>query len=246
MTFYAGIASAYYDAFFPALDEQEIAFYAQHIAACQQPALEIGCGTGRILLPLLERGYAVEGFDASEHMLALCRAKGRQKGLTLVVYKRYMQDLALPKQYGCVFSPLGTFQHIANHDDAQRALQKFYEHLLPGGILLVYVCLPWLDAPEFGQWHRHDPVVAGDNIIQVSEKSVHDPLDQLIFSTYRYEVRHGNVLVASEEKELVTRWYSRYEFVMMLEKAGFQEITVCAGYEGGGPFDTMLFRAKKG
>lgn len=245
MNFYKGLPATLYDSFFSEVDEQELNFYAQHISACPQPALEVGCGTGRLLLPLLERGLNVEGFDASPEMLVLCKEKATQLGFSPVLYEQNMQHLALSKQYGCIFSALGTFQQLMHRADAQQALQKFYDHLLPGGRLVVYLYLPWHNAPPFGDWHQHEAVYSDDTEIVVREKLVHDPLEQLIFSTYRYELKRNEIVVAQEEAELVVRWYSRYEFVMMLERAGFKNITVSAGYEDNGPFDVMLFCATK-
>ena len=182
------------------VDEQELTFYATHIVSCPQPALEVACGTGRILLPLLARGFDVQGFDASPEMLAQCKAKAKQQHLFPVLYEQRMQDLTLPRQYGCIFSPLGSFQHLFDRDDAQRALQKFYDHLLPGGKLIIYIHLPWYNAPAFGDWHAHEPVRIGDQTIIVHEKLVHDPIEQLIFSHYRYEVRQDNVTVSYEKR----------------------------------------------
>lgn len=245
MNFYKGLPAILYDSFFLEVDEQELNFYAQHIAACAQPALEVGCGTGRLLLPLLERGFIVEGFDASPEMLALCKAKAAQLDLSPVLYEQQMQHLAVSKQYGCIFSALGTFQQLADRDDAQQALKKFYDHLLPGGRLIIYLHLPWQDAPSFGDWHEHDVVKLADTEIEVHEKSIHNPIEQLIFSTYRYAVKRNGISVAQDEKELTIRWYSRYEFEMMLEQAGFKNIVITAGYEDNGPSDVMLFCAMK-
>jgi SAM-dependent methyltransferase len=243
--YYAGSIASYYDLFFPAIDEQEINFYARHIASCAAPALEIGCGTGRVLLELLKRGYDVQGFDCSRAMLEQCKAKAAALGYEPVLYEQRMQELSLPKQYGCIYSPLGTFQHIADRNEAQAALQKCYEHLLPNGILLVYLYLPWQNAPIFGEWHQHDPVASEDTEIIVHEKSIHDPIEQLIFSSYRYDIKSIGLPFSHEEFEQTTRWYSRYEFEMMLECAGFKDITVSVGYEDSGPNDVMLFRARR-
>lgn len=245
MNFYKGLPAELYDTFFSDVDDQELDFYAQHIVACSQPALEVGCGTGRILLPLLERGLSVEGVDASPDMLGLCRAKAEKKNLAPVLYEQYIQDLYISKKYGCIFSPLGTFQQIENREDAQRALQKMYEHLLPNGRLLIYLYLPWYDAPTFGEWHQHDPVIADDKTIIVYGKSIHDPIEQLVYSRYRYEVWQSGSCITQQEKEQTIRWYSHYEFQFMLERAGFSDIAVLAGYDNDGPSDNMIFSAQK-
>lgn len=244
MNYYSGYIAAYYDLFFPAVDIEELDFYAQQVASCPQPALEIGCGTGRIMLELLKQGFAVEGADNAPEMLALCKQKGLQEGLEPMLHEQSMQDLSLPKKYGCIYSPLGTFQQLVDRADAQNSLQRFYEHLLTDGKLIVYLYVPWHNAPEFGQWHAHDPICNEDIEIRVQEKSIHDPMQQLVFSTYRYAITQQGETTA-QEHELVTRWYSRYEFTMMLQQAGFADICVSAGYADNGPFDVMIFQAQK-
>ncbi len=244
--FYSSLSARCYDLFFPIVDESELSFFAKQIKAAQGPALEIGCGTGRILIPLLERGYAVEGFDNSPEMLDLCKQQALKQNIKPILYQQTMQALSLPKQYGCLYSPLGTFQQLADREDAYQALHRFHEHLLPNGKLIIYLYLAWHNAPLFGQWHAHEPVTLKDgNILRVHEKGIHDPISQQLFMSYRYELWDKDKLVHEELKELTTRWYSRYEFELMLERVGFKDVIVSAGYNDEGPFDTMLFVAKK-
>ncbi len=243
--FYSGLPAQLYDQFFPEIDEQELAFFIQHIEMLPAPALEIACGTGRILLPLLERGYQIEGFDASLEMLAQCRQKSEPKRLDPILYHQTMQDLELPKQYGCMFSPLGSFQQIENRDDAQKTLRNFYDHLLPGGKLVIYLHLPWHNAQTLGEWHQHESITCDDKKITVSEKLIHEPNKQKFFVSYRYDVWQKSECIAKDVKDMTIRWYSRYEFQMMLQQVGFKDIQVSSGYEDSGPFDVMLFVAQK-
>jgi len=242
--FYAGLSALYYDAFFIDSDASELLFFQQQIEQAPGPALEIGCGTGRILLPLMQRGLEVEGFDASAQMLALCKEKASALGLEPILYRQTMQDLSLPKQYGCLYSPLGTFQQLAERDDAFKALQRWYNHIVPGGKLVLYLYLPWYHAPTFGQWHQHEPVMVDEKThLVVHEKAIHDPTEQQLFMSYRYQLYQQHDHIHEEYKELTIRWYSRYEFELMLRAIGFKDITVHAGYEDNGPFDLMLFVA---
>lgn len=242
--FYTGLSALRYDAFFTEIDTQELAYYCKLLNPLKA-ALELGCGTGRLLLPLLQQGYLIEGLDNAPAMLAQCKKKAKSLGLNPLIYEQSAQEMDLPKRYDTIFSALGTFQQIADRADARTVIERSFTHLLPGGKLLIYLYLPWYDAPSFGQWHQHEPVEHEGCTILVHEKSIHDPHEQLIFSRYRYEVWRENVLEAQEEKEQIIRWYSHYEFRMMLERAGFLNIAVSAGYEGEGPFDTMLFCAQK-
>lgn len=247
MTFYNGLTATYYDVFFQETDQQELQFYEEVIkSAPSVPALEIACGTGRMLLPLLQKGLSVEGFDSSEHMLEICASKAVHRGLHPVLYKQHMQTLALPKKYGCLFSPLGSFQQLAQLQDAYLALQKFYEHLIQGGVLVIYLYLPWHNAPEFGLWHEHDAITLSDgNILRVFEQAAHDVFEQQVHLRYRYEVWRQEQLLTAEQKEITIRWYSRYEFELMLHSVGFKDVQVQAGYCNDGPVDVMLFVARR-
>src|SRR5437762_11465114 len=76
-------------------DFRGIAFFHNRIRHNSGVALEIACGTGRLLVPLLRDGLAVEGLDASAEMLALCRTKAAHVGVTPTLYQQLMQDLDL-------------------------------------------------------------------------------------------------------------------------------------------------------
>lgn len=246
MNFYKGLSAQYYDQFFNEVDDQEVEFYKKCIASSPTPALEIACGTGRIMLPLLEKGLQVEGFDSSPEMLEILQQKAFQKNLSPTVYQQEMQSLALPKKYGCLFSPLGSFQQISDLSDAYAALYRFYDHLVPNGMLVIYVYLPWYNAPEFGVWHEHDEVSLHDNkVLRVFEKAVHDVIAQQVHLNYRYEVWQGDMLLEQECKQMCIIWYSRHEFELMLQSIGFKDIKVQQGYQDDGPADVMIFKAYK-
>jgi SAM-dependent methyltransferase len=244
--FYQGLSAFYYDAFFCEPDEAELQFYQQIIASADAPTLEIACGTGRLLLPLLQTGFSVEGFDSSPEMLELCKQKASKVHIEPIIYHEQMQTLALPKQYGCMFSAIGSFQQLSNLDDAYEALKRFHQHLLPQGKLVIYLYLPWYNAPEFGQWHEHEPVILQDGqSLLVAEKTVHDPIEQQMFMVYRYQLKDQDKVIATEEKEMTIRWYSRHEFELMLSSVGFENIEVYNGYNNTGPADVMIFVASR-
>lgn len=246
MNFYNGLSAQYYDTFFHEVDEQELTFYQRCIISSPAPALEIACGTGRIMLPLLEKGLQVEGFDDSQEMLEILQQKASQKQIHPTVYHQTMQSLALPKKYGCLFSPLGSFQQLADIGDAYKALQCFYEHLIPGGMLVIYLYIPWYNAPQVGLWHEHDAILLCDGkVLRVFEKAVHDLLEQRVHLSYRYEIWQTDKLLLTEQKKMCIRWYSCYEFELMLQSVGFKDIEVNQGYQDDGPADVMIFMAYK-
>jgi ubiquinone/menaquinone biosynthesis C-methylase UbiE len=85
------------------IEGPEIAYYQKLIERYGQPALDAGCGTGRLLLPYLRAGLDVDGSDISPDMLALCREKAEREGLSPGLYVQAMHELGLPRTYRTIF-----------------------------------------------------------------------------------------------------------------------------------------------
>jgi len=232
----------FYDYWHTQTDKQEYLFF-QRLIAQSNNTLELGCGTGRLLLPLIKEGYAVDGVDSSPDMLAICQCKAGEQDLNPILFQQKIQKLSLPKKYDLIFSALETFGHIANRDDALKALHAIYDHLQPDGMLAVYLSLPWLYAPENSiEWRKINQVtINNDEHYTLYEKSIHDPLEQLFYHFYRIQ-KNGTII---NEYETPIRWYSRYEFSDMLASVGFKNIHACSGYTGDGPLDVMIFTAQR-
>src|SRR5438445_12763713 len=77
----------------------EIAYFQRYIERDGQPALDVACGTGRLLLPYLRAGLDVDGFDVSADIVALCRAKAELEGLSPTLCAQPMHELGQPRQY---------------------------------------------------------------------------------------------------------------------------------------------------
>jgi ubiquinone/menaquinone biosynthesis C-methylase UbiE len=69
-------------------DWPDRAFYKSVIAESGQPALDVGCATGRLILDYLDQGIDIDGFDVSPDMLAICRQKAEEQGLKPNLYQR--------------------------------------------------------------------------------------------------------------------------------------------------------------
>lgn len=232
----------FYDLWHQEIDPQELAFYAQHAQQAHGPILELGCGTGRLLLPLRSAGYAIEGLDCSPEMLELCAQKAAQQKLAVTLHHQLIQSMQLNKQYALIFSALETFQHITAHDEIIAALRAIYDHLQDGGTFVTYLSLPWLYAPEnVNEWRTINRAAADNITYTLHEKSIHDPIAQIYHHLYR--IKENDEIIADYQTDI--RWYSRYEFEMLLQQVGFTEISMQSGYTGDGPFDCKLFSAQK-
>jgi len=232
----------FYDLWHQEINPQELNFYAQHAQKANGPILELGCGTGRLLLLLRAAGHAVEGLDCSPEMLDLCTQKAAQQKLTVTLHEQDIQSMRLNKKYALIFSALETFQHITKHDEIIAALRAIYDHLQDGGTFVTYLSLPWLYAPKnVNEWHTINRATIDEVTYTLHEKSIHDPIAQMYHHLYR--IKEHDEIIADYQTDI--RWYSRYEFEMLLQQVGFKEISMQSGYVGDGPFDCMLFSACK-
>ena len=104
--------------------------------------LEPMCGTGLKLIPMLEAGAEGDGLDASPFMLAICREKCEARGLDCTLYEQFLEQVALPRRYGFIFIPDRSFGHIHDKTQAAECLRRMYDHLVPGGWLVLDVRPP--------------------------------------------------------------------------------------------------------
>ena len=112
-------------------------YFLKIIQDSGQPALDVACGTGRLLLDYMQEGVDIDGVDISPEMITLARENAGQFGLKPDLYVQAMQELKLPRRYQTIIVPSSSFLHLTNRADARQALERFYQHLNPGGILAI-------------------------------------------------------------------------------------------------------------
>ena len=97
--------------------------------------LDVGCGTGRLLIPYLACGVDIEGVDSSKDALSICLKKAQQQGLTATLHEQHMQTLDLGNRYSAIIVPGGSFHLIIERQEAAEALKRFNEHLDVNSVL---------------------------------------------------------------------------------------------------------------
>ncbi len=196
------------------------------------PALELGCGTGRVLLPIARDGIECTGLDPSEAMLREFRRKGLPDNLRLV--QRRMQDFDLgPDRFALIFSAFRAFQHLLTVEDQLACLAAVRRHLAPGGLFAFDVFAPklervaQLEEPEFeeARWHEGESEI-------VRFTSVHrDPASQVSDVSFRYERRRPGSPPESETLRTKMRHFFRYEVEHLLVRAGFAGVEIFGGFD---------------
>jgi ubiquinone/menaquinone biosynthesis C-methylase UbiE len=97
--------------------------------------LELGCGSGRLLVPMAKRGINITGTDASPHMLAACERRCADEGIHPNLHLQTMQQLNIDRQFAMIFIADGTFGLLVEDADVELMLEGAYRHLEPGGVL---------------------------------------------------------------------------------------------------------------
>ena len=210
----------------------DIEFYLERLKACEGPILEPGVGTGRILVPLLEQGLKVEGFDLSAEMLNLCHKNCEKRGLHPKLFQGRMETFDLNSKYDAIIVPTGTFLLLYEREDSLKALKNFYRHLSDGGRLLIDIFLQTdmeMDKVTTKTWETND----GDSITLETKTVGVDYIKQYTTLHNRYEKWKNGVLIETELERFPLRWYGIEEFKMLLESVGFEDIVLSADYKYG-------------
>lgn len=241
-------------------DGPEIDYFGGHIHRLGGPALDVACGTGRLLIPFRKAGLDVDGCDVSADMLAHCQRRADAEGVTVELYRQATHELDLPRRYRTIIVCGGFgLGGVRAHDE--EALRRFQRHMEPGGTLLIDNYVPygseqvWRSWTAAGQQELPAPwpeagsrkvTADGDEIELVGRVSEFDPLDQVATREIRARLWRGGELVAEEVHVLKERFYFRNELLDMLRAAGFESVTVREGYSDAEPTSTtgiLVFQA---
>jgi len=192
------------------------------------PLLELGCGTGRALVPLAEAGFHATGIDVSPAMLAVAAARAAQAGVqervTLV-----QGDFGVLRPpggpYQMALALMNTFLHLATVEAQLAALSLWREALAPGGLLLVDVLHP--DPHEFAgfdgrlEWDRTwiDPDT-GATVMKFLIRTV-DMAEQVIDVSHVYDEVAPDGATRRTLAAYRLRYLWRFEAQHLLERAGF-------------------------
>ncbi len=218
---------------------EDIPYFQAVIEKYGQPALDVGCGTGRLLLPYLRAGLGVDGSDISGDMLEGCRELAAVEGLSPQLYQQALHELDLPRRYKTIFIN-GVFGQGGIREHDLEALRRFYAHLEPGGVLALEGGLSYdlhvmqyadpekrRELPE-EEWVPMGMEGAADgSVYKLYLRTIDfNPLEQTKTIQIRTEVLRDDEPVGEDVQTMVTCMYFRHELQMMLEQVGFRDIVL--------------------
>jgi SAM-dependent methyltransferase len=150
---YAGPVADAYDVWMPHdAPYHDDDYFRTAIEAGDGPALELACGTGRLLVRYAKAGLDVEGVDSAPDMLAVCKRNAAREGATVTLHEADITTLALDRRYATIYNPAGSFALHDDRDVAVGALGRWAGHLAPDGRLYVTIGIPRDDLDAEYEW----------------------------------------------------------------------------------------------
>jgi SAM-dependent methyltransferase len=225
-----------YDLYYAWLTEDRD-FYVERAKQARGPVLEAGCGTGRILIPTLQAGVDIDGFDVHPGMLEVLRRKAAALGLEPALQQADMRDFTMPRRYALITVPFRAFLHLMTSEDQIAALRCFREHLDPGGALVLNLFHPSFEKmvrPEGEQvLEREFPHPETGLPVAMYTRRSTDRVNQVLRVDREVVLSDARGYAAETHRDRFTlRWIWRPEMELLLRLAGFSHWDVRGGFDG--------------
>lgn len=223
---YGDLCTEFYDIDKPFATSDEIDFYKQFLDK-DKLILEPMCGSGRLLIPLMQEGYQIHGLDNSKPMLGNLRKRAKALGLQPVLFEALIETMQLPNKYHFMLIPFGSFQLLYPRSAAFNTLQNFRKHLHVGGKLILDLFVPWSTLYENNEetFTEKEVQTSEGGIIKLQSHNRSNKYEQYCHIDSRYIKIMNDKIVVEEKEEMVLCWYYHYEMELILEKYGFKNIT---------------------
>lgn len=229
-------------------------FYRAIIERQGGAALDVGCGTGRLMLDYLAAGLDVDGVDNSAEMLRICRDKAAALCVDVTgrLFEQRMEKIELPRRYRTIFVPSSSFQLLTDEDIARQAMRRFFEHLTQGGVLVMSIMSKLWSGKhpppqmEWSDWYRAAEAQRPQDGATVTRwiRARYDHERQLEHEENRYELVLDGEIITSEtySRSPAVRWYSQEKIATLFAEGGFADVRLTSGFteDGATESDTLF------
>jgi SAM-dependent methyltransferase len=227
---YGDIADLY-DHVVPYRQRADVGFFVEAARAAGGAVLEVGCGTGRVLIPTARAGIEVTGVDLSARMLAVCRQRLAVEPETVRARARLVQAdmrrFEAGQRFALATLPFRPFQHLLTVEDQLACLSCIHSHLVENGILIVDLFNPSLDflaGIRIGEEGGEEPEFTmpdGRRVVRTFRVTAADRFNQVNDTELIYRVTHPDGRVERLVHRFAMRYVFRFEMEHLLARAGF-------------------------
>jgi len=234
----------------------DLPFYEQLLPGKKSRVLELGCGTGRVLISLSSLCEHIHGIDLSEAMVSICRNKLRARGIPDSTARVEVGDItafALGTQFDLVIAPFRVLQNLERDDHVDGLFQCIRRHLAPHGTCVLNAFNPYADAETIRRTWVSDEekieweVPFADGKLTCSSVRARIDRDRMIlYPEMVYRLQETNLVKDEARMQLVMRCYYPDQLRSLIESRGFTIVNAWGGYHnepyGKGPELVIQFR----
>jgi len=229
-----------YDQVIPYRNRPDVKLFVDAAIKSGGPVLEVGCGTGRVLIPTARAGIPITGLDLSDHMLDVCRDALTQEPdevrERVDLVQGDMRNFNLEKEFPLVTTPFRPFQHLLTPEDQIKCLKNIHSHLAPGGTLILDInpSLPGITANNLGQEVGAEPEFTtpeGIKVRRFNKTNRRDHLKQILDVELIYYLAYPDGKKERIVHAFQMRYLFRYEAEHLLARCGFEVLDVFADYD---------------
>ncbi|NFQ02152.1 class I SAM-dependent methyltransferase [Clostridium sporogenes] len=226
INYYGSLCTTMYELLHAHAPEDELQFYLQY-AKKEMKILEPLCGSGRFLVPFVERGFNITGFDMSEEMLKELYKKAPKAK----VFESSIEKFSPKEKYDYIFITSGSFSLFLDEDIAFNVLVKMKEALVPKGKFVFAAETTANIIPDREEYleNCHVKTKEGYDIIFKS-KSFYDKHKKILSTPSLYELYDGDKLLGKEEMDFRIKLYDFGELDKLILKAGFKRSHVFSDF----------------
>lgn len=234
----------YYDALFTG--SADVEFYVAEAKRARGRVLELGCGTGRVTVPIAQAGVDITGLDVSEEMLSVARKK--KQALPADVADRLafvrddMETFSLDRKYELAIIPFRSFLHMPTPEAERNALSNIGRHLVPGGRLILNVFDPSIPVmsghvgSNKNTLKKIKELAFGEGTLIVWETCAYDLEAQTVTCSRIFEeFDRGGESRRRTRAEVRLRYVHRYEMQYLAELCGYRIVGLYGEFQRG-PF----------
>lgn len=219
---YKALCTEYYELDKPNAPKDALQWYLNYAKEANGPILEPMCGTGRFLIPLLENGYSITGFDSSSHMLEVCRKKCKDRNLKPSITEATFETFSLPGLFNLIFIPSSSFCLLTNPEQTIQALKFISSRLNSGGKFVFEIETLKTVSKSQGIWKgkwidRED----GSKIV-LNTLTHFNSSTRIETVLCRYELWKNNDITQTEVEDFRLKLYEPSEIEKLLDQQGLR------------------------
>jgi SAM-dependent methyltransferase len=248
----------YYDAVYRPGPVDDVPFWVDRALKSGGPVLELGCGTGRVLIPTARAGCRITGLDYSRYMLDKCREKLSKESHEVQQRVNLLSDdmtrFDTGEKYALITLPSRSFELLVSVEDQLSCLRCVSQHLEPEGRFIVdfFSPIPMPSAhPADSKAPEHPPEAVmpdGRKVVRANRIAHRHPERQYNDIEILYIVTYPDGRTESMVQTFSFRTFYRYEVEHLLALAGLK-VTGLLGNFDGSPYTAgspeMIFIAGK-